>query len=226
MRLDKYLADMTWYSRSDIKKLLKEKRITVNGNNAIKADMKVTESDIICIDDEQITYETYEYYLLSKPAGYLCTLDHSPNVVELIDSPRRDLSPVGRLDKDTEGLILITNDGHLNHRLLAPRHHVDKTYYVETDTGIPESAVSVFSEPMEFSDFISEPALLNIIDINKAYLTIHEGKFHQVKRMFQKIGCEVTYLKRVKFAFIELDDLETGEYRKLTEEEIEKLKAL
>ena len=226
MRLDKYLADMTYYSRSEIKKLLKEKRITVNGDSGIKADHKVDESDVICIDDEQITYEIYEYYLLNKPAGYLCTLDQSPNVVELIDSPRRDLSPVGRLDKDTEGLILITNDGQLNHRLLAPKHHVDKTYYVETDISIPKEAVSIFSEPMTFSDFISEPALLNIVDNNKAFLTIHEGKFHQVKRMFDKVGCKVTYLKRTSFAFLELGDLETCEYRKLSEEETEKLKAL
>ncbi len=226
MRLDKYLADMTEYSRSDIKKLIKEKRISVNGETSLKADLKVSNEDAIFIDDEQIIYEQYEYYLLNKPAGYLCTLDYSPNVVELIDSSRRDLSPVGRLDKDTEGLILITNDGQLNHRLLAPKYHVDKTYYVETDIRIPDDAVSTFSKPMEFSDFTSEPATLNILDNNKATLTIHEGKFHQVKRMFQKIGCEVTYLRRISFAFLDLGHLKIGEYRRLTDEEIKKLKAL
>ena len=226
MRLDKYLADMTDYSRSGIRKLLKDKRITVNGNTEIKADLKVSKDDIICIDDEQINYFTYEYYLLNKPAGYLCTLDNSPNVLELIDSQRRNLCPVGRLDKDTEGLILITNDGQLNHRLLAPKHHVDKTYYVETDKTIPENAADLFSKPMVFEDFTSEPAELVIQDSSKALLTIHEGKFHQVKRMFHKIGCEVTYLKRISFAFLELEDLKTGEYRTLTENEIERLKAL
>ena len=219
MRLDKYLSDMTDYSRNDIKILIKEKRVTVNDVIVSKSDMKVNETDIICIDGEAIEYETFEYYMLNKPAGYLCTLDYSPNVLELIDSNRKGLSPVGRLDKDTEGLILITNDGQLNHRLLTPKHHVDKTYYVETDLEIKPEAVEIMSKPMQFEDFISEPAKLEILDKRKAYLTIHEGKFHQVKRMFAKIGCNVTYLKRISFGPLKLGDLEIGQYRKLTKEE-------
>ena len=219
MRLDKYLSDMTDYSRNDIKKLVKDKRVTVNGITVNKSDLKVSEADVICIDDEPVEYETFEYYMLNKPAGYLCTLDYSPNVLELIDSNRKGLSPVGRLDKDTEGLILITNDGQLNHRLLAPKHHVDKTYYVETDVEIKPEAVEIMSRPMQFEDFTSEPAKLEIMDNKKAYLTIHEGKFHQVKRMFAKIGCNVTYLKRISFGPLQLGDLEIGQYRKLTKEE-------
>ena len=219
MRLDKYLSDMTDYSRNDIKKLVREKRVTVNGLTVIKSDLKVSENDAICIDDELIEYETFEYYMLNKPAGYLCTLDYSPNVLELIDSNRKGLSPVGRLDKDTEGLILITNDGQLNHRLLAPKHHVDKTYYVETDVDIRADAVSIMARPMKFEDFTSEPATLEILEDRKALLTIHEGKFHQVKRMFAQVGCTVTYLKRISFGPLRLGDLEVGQYRKLTEEE-------
>ena len=219
MRLDKYLSDMTDYSRNDIKKLIKDRRVTVNGITVNKSDLKVSEADVICIDDETVEYETFEYYMLNKPAGYLCTLDYSPNVLELIDSNRKGLSPVGRLDKDTEGLILITNDGQLNHRLLAPKHHVDKTYYVETDVEIKPEAVEIMSKPMQFEDFTSEPAKLEILDKKKAYLTIHEGKFHQVKRMFAKIGCNVTYLKRISFGPLKLGDLEVGQYRKLTKEE-------
>ena len=224
MRLDKYLSDMTDYSRNDIKKLVKDKRVTVNGITVNKSDLKVSEADVICIDDEPVEYETFEYYMLNKPAGYLCTLDYSPNVLELIDSNRKGLSPVGRLDKDTEGLILITNDGQLNHRLLAPKHHVDKTYYVETDVEIKPEAVEIMSKPMQFEDFTSEPAKLEIQDKKKAYLTIHEGKFHQVKRMFAKIGCNVTYLKRVSFGPLQLGDLEVGQYRKLPKEEAASLK--
>ena len=224
MRLDKYLSDMTDYSRNDIKKLVKDKRVTVNGITVNKSDLKVSEADVICIDDEPVEYETFEYYMLNKPAGYLCTLDYSPNVLELIDSNRKGLSPVGRLDKDTEGLILITNDGQLNHRLLAPKHHVDKTYYVESDVEIKPEAVEIMSKPMQFEDFTSEPAKLEIQDKKKAYLTIHEGKFHQVKRMFAKIGCNVTYLKRVSFGPLQLGDLEVGQYRKLTKEEAASLK--
>lgn len=224
MRLDKYLSDMTDYSRNDIKKLAKDKRVTVNGITVNKSDLKVSEADVICIDDEPVEYETFEYYMLNKPAGYLCTLDYSPNVLELIDSNRKGLSPVGRLDKDTEGLILITNDGQLNHRLLAPKHRVDKTYYVETDVEIKPEAVEIMSKPMQFEDFTSEPAKLEILDNKKAYLTIHEGKFHQVKRLFAKIGCNVTYLKRISFGPLQLGDLEIGQYRKLTKEEAASLK--
>ena len=226
MRLDKYLADMTEYSRSEIKTLAKERKITVNGNTNIRVNQKVSSNDVICIGDKRITYEPFVYYLLNKPAGYLCTLDFSPNVIELIASPGKDLSPVGRLDKDTEGLILITNDGQLNHRLLSPKNHIEKTYYVETNIAIPDNANDVLSKPIVFSDFISEPALLTVLAEDKAYLTIHEGKFHQVKRMFNKIGCEVTYLKRVSFAFLTIDDLEVGDYRVLTESEVNKLKSM
>ena len=145
-------------------------------------------------------------------------------IMDIIKSKRKDLVPVGRLDKDTEGLILITNDGKLNHDLLSPENHVDKKYYIEVDNKIMDDAQEVFSNPIDLGDFVTKPSKLEILGDTKAYLTISEGKFHQVKRMFKFIGCEVTYLKRVQFKNLNLEGLEIGDYRHLTDEEILDLK--
>lgn len=227
MRLDKFLADMSFGTRKEVKQLLKEKRVQINGKIITKADFKVSFEDEIYVDDELIEYVEYEYLILNKPQGYVCALEDRryPVIMELIESIRKDLVPVGRLDVDTEGLILITNDGQLNHKLLSPKSHVDKTYYVEVDTVIPEDAVDIFAKPMDLDDFITQPAKLEIIDETSANLTICEGKFHQVKRMFEKVGCTVTYLRRDQFGPLTLSDLELGEFRDLTEEEIELLKS-
>lgn len=147
-----------------------------------------------------------------------------PTVMELIQSQRHDLYPVGRLDVDTEGLLLISNDGKLTHEVLSPKKHVDKKYYVEFDGTLPENAVDFFNQPMEFEEFTSAPSKLEILDTNKAYLTIHEGKFHQVKRMFEKANCTVTYLQRIEFGPLKLDNLPLGEFRALTQEELDALK--
>lgn len=226
MRLDKYLADMSFGTRKEVKEIIKEKRVQVNGKTITKADYKVTFEDEIFVDDELIEYIEYEYIILNKPQDYICALEDRryPVIMELIDSIRKDLVPVGRLDVDTEGLILITNDGQLNHKLLAPKSHVDKTYYVEVDAPIPDDAVEIFSKPIDLGDFITQPAKLEVLSENSANLTISEGKFHQVKRMFEKIGCIVTYLRRDKFGPLTLEDLELGDYRDLTEEELNLLK--
>lgn len=226
MRLDKYLADMSFGTRKEVKEIIKEKRVQVNGKIITKADYKVSFEDEIFVDNELIEYIEYEYIILNKPQDYICALEDRryPVIMELIDSIRKDLVPVGRLDVDTEGLILITNDGQLNHKLLAPKSHVDKTYYVEVDAPIPNNAVDVFSKPMDLGDFITQPAKLEVLSENCANLTISEGKFHQVKRMFEKIGCTVTYLRRDKFGPLTLENLELGEYRDLTEEELDLLK--
>ena len=226
MRLDKFLADMQFGTRSEVKKLIQKGHVTIDEKVIKKADFKVNEDDIVYVDDIPVQYVSYEYYVLNKPAGFICaTQDNShPVVMELIPTIRKDLSPVGRLDKDTEGVLLITNDGDLNHRLLAPKSHVDKKYYVETDACIPSDAKEIFSKPMVFEEFTSQPAEFESIDDTSAYLTIHEGKYHQVKRMFERIGCIVTYLKRVEFGPITLDGLDIGEYRELSDEEIEELK--
>ena len=226
MRLDKYLADMKIGTRSQVKELIKKGHIKINGQVVKKSDYKVESSDIIKYDDEQVDYVEYEYIILNKPQGYLSATEdnYDKTIMELIDSKRKDLVPVGRLDKDSEGLILITNDGQLNHKLLDPKNHVDKKYYVEVDTKLVDNAEDLFKEPMDLGDFITKPAKFEKINDYHAYLTISEGKFHQVKRMFSKIGSEVIYLKRISFKNLVLGDLKIGEYRYLTDEELEILK--
>ena len=226
MRLDKYLADMKIGTRSQVKELIKKGHIKINDEIVKKSDYKVENNDVIKYDDKQVDYIEYEYIILNKPQGYLSATEdnYDKTIMELIDSKRKDLVPVGRLDKDSEGLILITNDGQLNHKLLDPKNHVNKKYYVEVDTKIVDNAEDLFKEPMDLGDFITKPAKFEKIDDYHAYLTISEGKFHQVKRMFSKIGSEVIYLKRISFKNLVLGDLKIGEYRYLTDEELEILK--
>ena len=226
MRLDKYLADMTGMSRLDIKKLIKKGNVKVNENIVKANDYKIKEDDVVYLNDEKINYQEFIYYILNKPAAYLSATEdkYDKTIMDLLDIKRKDLVPVGRLDKDSEGLILLTNDGKLNHYLLSPKNHVSKKYYVEVDKKIPDNAKQLLESPMDLGDFITKPAIYEKIDDYKAYLTIHEGKFHLVKRMFEKIGTNVTYLKRVEFKNLKLDDLEKGKYRPLTNEELEGLK--
>ncbi len=228
IRLDKFLADMSIGTRSQVKKLIKEKRVVIEGEIIKKADTKISEETIVYVDGQPVSYLKYEYYLLNKPTGFVCALDdkYYPTVMELIYSQRHDLSPVGRLDKDTVGALLITNDGKLNHNLLSPENHVEKRYYFECEPKIPNDAVDILAKPIKFKDFQSKPAKLEVVDSNSGYLTISEGKYHQVKRMIGYLGCEVTYLRRDKFAFLDLAGLEEGQYRELTEQEVEKLKEL
>lgn len=223
VRLDKYLSHMGFGTRNDVKKMIKNGWVTINDETIKKADYNVKEEDVVCVDDEPVTYVEYEYYMLNKPEGYVSATEDNlyPTVMELVQSRRHDLYPVGRLDVDTEGLLLLTNDGTFTHNLLSPKKHVDKKYYIEFDGVLPENATDIFSKPMEFEEFTSAPSKLEIIDENHAYLTIHEGKFHQVKRMFEKVNCTVTYLKRIQFGFLELGNLEIGEYRELTPQEVE-----
>ena len=225
MRLDKFLADMQIGTRSEVKKLIQKGHVSINDQIVKKVDTKVDEETIVYVDGLRVDYVSYEYYLLNKPAGFLsATQDsHYPVVMELVPCIRKDVGIVGRLDKDTEGLLLLTNDGELNHRLLSSKNHVLKKYYVQVDTDIPDNAEDVFSKPIVFEEFTSLPAEFEYIDNRSAYLTICEGKYNQVKRMFEKIGCTVTYLKRVQFGSLTLDGLESGQYRTLTEGEIKDL---
>jgi len=226
MRLDKYLADMSIGTRSEVRNIIKYGKITVNDQVIRKADYQLKDSDIVKFNNEIVEYVNYEYYLINKPQGYICAIEdkHCPVIMELINSKRKDLVPVGRLDKDTEGLLLVTNDGQLNHDLLSPKNHVDKKYYVELDTDLPDNSNDILSNPIEFEDFTSKPAIFVKIDNRKAYLTITEGKYHQVKRMFEKLGCKVTFLKRISFGDLTIEGLNTGEYRALSNEEVDKLK--
>jgi len=213
-------------TRKEIKKLILAGLVTVNDEIITKPDHKVDELSSVCLEGEPLIYQQYQYFLLNKPAGYLCTKDGSPNVMELVPNYYKDLNPVGRLDKDTEGLLIITNDGQLTHQLISPKYHVDKKYYFECDKPLPADAAVVLSKPIEFSDFISLPGKLELISENSGYLTIHEGKFHQVRRMIGYLGCNVTYLKRTNYSFLDIEDLAVGEYRELTAEETEKLKGV
>lgn len=236
IRLDKYLADMKFGTRSSVKELIKGKQITVNDIIITKPETKIDiERDIISVSGNVIGYSRYEYYMLNKPSGVVSatTDNHDKTVVELItDSSRKDLFPVGRLDKDTEGLLLITNDGELSHHLLSPKKHVDKTYIAEVAGVISRQHVDMFKSGLKVdNEFTAKPAELNVLDydkstdISKVKITIYEGKFHQIKRMFEAIGSRVLYLKRISIGSLILDEsLNPGEYRKLSSDEINNLK--
>lgn len=232
IRLDKYLADAGIGTRSQVKQYIRKGTVSVNGAPVTAPEYKVNAAqDIITFQGQMIQREAYVYYLLNKPAGYIsATKDNiQTTVLQLIpDSVHKDLFPVGRLDKDTEGLLLITNDGALSHRLLSPKNHVNKTYYVETNIPIPESAVLLFQNGVDIGEKQRTlPAILEPLSDTSAHLTIHEGKFHQVKRMFLSIGCEVTYLRRIQMGPLILDaSLPSGSYRSLTVQEIQALKQL
>lgn len=230
IRLDKYLADCGIGTRSQVKKILKNGLVTINDIKVSKAETKVnTESDKVMVGHDNIIYKKYEYYMLNKPSGYVSARTDNlyPTVLSLLDGAKhKELSPVGRLDVDTEGLLLITNDGQTTHNLLAPNKHVDKTYYVELDMPIPDLLIEEFKKGIDIGENkLTKPAKLKILD-NKATceLTISEGKFHQVKRMFAHFGLKVIYLKRLSMGNIKLDaNLKIGEYRALTDEEIDAL---
>jgi len=236
MRIDKYLADCGIGTRSEVKKYIKAKQITVNSAIITKPDVKVDENnDIICYKGKEVTYEKYVYYLFHKPAGcvtakqdnlHKTVMDYFPEEIR-----SKDIAPVGRLDLDTEGLLLFTNDGPLTHHLLSPTHHIPKTYYAVLDKEVPETAIEEFQKGVDIGDDKPTlPAELTILSsqtmndiIYSAELTIHEGRFHQVKRMFEAVGCTVTYLKRISMGTLKLGDLPKGEYRKLSEEEVRAL---
>lgn len=236
MRLDKYLADMGEGTRQEVKKYIRRGSVTVNGELVRSPERKVDERDQVCLDGRKVSYAAEEYFMLNKPAGVVSATEDKRDrtVLDLIQyKKRKDLFPVGRLDKDTEGLLLTTNDGALSHRLLSPRHHVDKTYYVEVQGYVTEETRAAFQRGVnigtEEESLVTMPARLEILEagqsLSRVRLTIREGKFHQVKRMFLSQGMEVSYLKRESMGSLRLDDsLAPGEYRPLTEHEIKRLK--
>ncbi len=234
MRLDKYLSDMGAGTRSELKKEIRRSGASVDGAVVKDPGFSVQPSSHVVFRGSVVAYEEFVYYMLNKPAGIISASDddREPTVVDLISEPkRRDLFPVGRLDRDTEGLLLITNDGALSHRLLSPKHHVDKVYYVRVSGILTDSDVDLFRDGLVLTDGLEcLPADLEILSVSEdeytsdAEITIREGKFHQVKRMFSSIGAEVIYLKRLSMGPLTLDpDLEPGEYRRLTSEELESL---
>jgi 16S rRNA pseudouridine516 synthase len=233
LRLDKYLADMGLGTRSEIKEWIRKGRVKINQTICNKPEIKVDiKADQVAFDDTEVGYVKYQYIMLHKPAGVVSATNdsRSTTVLDLIRNKRcKDLFPVGRLDKDTEGLLLITNDGELAHQLLSPKKHVDKVYYARVKGRVLEEDKRVFLEGVDIGDEgITLPAKLTILasgDISETRLTIQEGRYHQVKRMFEAVGKEVIYLKRLSMGSLELDqDLKPGEYRELTDDELNKLK--
>ena len=229
IRLDKYLADMGKGTRSEVKKAIGKGLVRVNNEIVKKPETKLdTDSDNVLFDGVLVGYAQYEYYMLNKPAGVISATEdkREKTVIDLItEKKRKDLFPVGRLDRDTEGLLLITNDGELAHRLLSPSKHVDKVYYAKIDGKVTIEDVEAFQQGVDIGEEkLTRPAKLRILKSgtqSEIELTICEGKFHQVKRMFQAVGKEVVYLKRLQMGTLILDEsLKLGEYRELTEQEI------
>ncbi len=227
-RLDKRLAASGRWSRKEARKLIRAGRTAVNGAVCCSPEEKVAEDAPVTVDGVSIGTDCPVYLMLHKPAGVVSSTDEPDErtVLDLLPEEYRriGLFPAGRLDKDTEGLLLLTNDGPLAHRLLAPKSHVDKVYYVEVDGVLDETDAAAVQQGVKLADgYICLPGELEVMDGGEsAYITLREGKYHQVKRMLAARGKPVVYLKRVAFGPLQLDvDLLKGEWRALTKDEIE-----
>lgn len=225
MRLDKFLSHNGFGSRKDVKNLVKKKRITIN-DEIVRDPSYILDLDTeeVKVDGTIIHYEKDVYIMMNKPAGYICAHDgvEYPSVLELIEEYRKDLFFVGRLDADTEGLLLITNDGMFSHKIAHGKKDVTKQYYVELEKDFNIDFIKNLEEGIPLDDDILKPAQVEVVNKNTILLTIAEGKYHQVKRMMHYCENEVTYLKRVKIGKLELDNtLEPGQYRDLSETEKE-----
>ena len=233
MRLDKYLCETGFGTRSQVKDLLKKGQVMVNGEVVKKPELKINETtDQILCQGKKVSYQKNIYLMLHKPAGVVSATEDNreKTVLDLVrpEDRKNGLFPVGRLDKDTEGLLLLTDDGELAHWLLSPKKHVDKTYYAKIDGQVTEEHVKQFREGLDIGDEKKTlPAVLTILlsgPVSEIEVTIHEGRFHQIKRMFEAVGCKVTYLKRLSMGSLVLDEtLPLKEYRPLTEAELEGL---
>ena len=237
MRLDKFLVACAVGSRTEVKNLLKAGRVTVNGKKEKSAKLQIDEErDEIRFDDQVLEYEEFVYYMMNKPQGVISATEDPKHrtVLDLLDDYGRakEVFPVGRLDIDTHGLLLLTNDGQLAHALLSPKRHVDKTYLAQVKGIMTQEDVDTFAKGIPLKDFTCQPARLEIVstDAEKnqslVRVTIAEGKFHQVKRMVAYCGKEVVDLQRLTMGTLALDEnLERGEWRRLTQEELEALLA-
>lgn len=228
MRIGKYLSHAGYGTRKDVKNLIRKKLVTVN-NCMINTDsINIDETkDVIKVDNEIVEYKEFYYLILNKPEGYVSATEDFkyPTVIDLIDEYREfNLFPVGRLDIDTTGLVLLTNNGKLAHYLTSPKSHVEKEYEVEVNYPLKNELISKFKEGVVLDDgYKCLPATLIIKDEYHANIIIKEGKYHQIKRMFQSFGYTVMSLNRIRIDFIKLSSLELGKYRELDEKEIEKL---
>lgn len=233
MRLDKFLSNMGIGTRTEVKRMIGKGLVTVNDEVIRKVGYSINESkDLVAFDGHLINFVEHVYLIMNKPAGVITARhdDMHQTVMDLIQGyGNRKLFPVGRLDKDTEGMLLITDDGEFNHQLMAPKKHVTKTYYVEVKGQVLEEHVGLFQKGITLDDgYLCQPAALEIItsgEISMVHLTISEGKYHQVKRMFKSLNMTVQYLKRIAIGSLTLaPDLHIGDYREMTEAELKKIK--
>ena len=235
MRLDKFLVACAVGSRTEVKNFLKTGRVTVNGKKEKSAKLQINEdTDEICFDGEKLDYEEFVYYIMNKPQGVISATEDPKHktVLDLLDDLARskEVFPVGRLDIDTHGLLLLTNDGKLAHALLSPKRHVEKTYLALVKGMMTNADVETFAQGIPLKDFTCQPAKLALVSVDTekhqslVRVTIAEGKFHQVKRMVAYCGKEVVDLQRLTMGTLTLDeDLKRGEWRRLSKEELEGL---
>ncbi|WP_413475197.1 pseudouridine synthase [Staphylococcus equorum] len=229
MRIDKFLANMGVGTRTEVKQLLKKGNVTVNDKKEKSPKIQINpETDIVSVNETQIQYIDKIYLMLNKPKGYLSATEdnNQQTVIDLVDEFRYlELFPVGRLDKDTEGLLLITNDGQFNHQLMSPTKHVSKTYEVISEKTITKYDIESFKTGIELNEGLAKPAqLVEGDEKNKSFVTIYEGRYHQVKRMFHAIDNEVLALKRISIGDLKLDSaLAPGEFRHLTQQDFKQL---
>lgn len=226
MRLDKYLTECGIGSRKEVKKIIDSGAVSVNEKIVSSPKENVNEEkDIVKYKEEIIKYKKFRYYILNKISGYITAVDdpREKTVMDILPDwvIKKDLAPVGRLDKDTEGLLLLTNDGQLNHRLLSPKSHVDKTYYAELEKDISEDDLEKLRKGVDIGGYITMPAEAKKIEEKKIHLTIKEGKFHQVKKMLEAVNNKVVYLKRISFGKLELKEMELGEVKEIEIGDIE-----
>ena len=227
MRLDKYLSLALDISRTESKALIKQKVVQVNDILCLDASKEVLQMDIVKYHNEVLNYHEKVYLLMNKPAGYICaTVDKDPTVMDIIPTAyyQKDLKIVGRLDKDTEGLLIITNDGAFIHEITSPKKHIAKKYYVEFSGKIDENAAKLVEAGLELKNYKALPSKLELIDDHHLIIAIYEGKFHQVKEMISALGAEVTYLKRLSIGKLSLGNLEVGHVRYLTLDELSLIK--
>ena len=225
IRLDKALSSMGIGSRNDVKKMLRDNRVKINGEIVRSGAVKIAEDADITIDDMPFVYEKFTYIMMNKPQGVIsATEGYEPTVIDLLEMPVKGLFPCGRLDKDTTGLLLLTNDGQLAHRLLSPKHHVEKEYEVVLAKPVSDEDIAKIASGIQDGEDQFMPAENKKLTETSGMIILHEGKFHEIKRIFLSLGNEVVSLKRIRMKNLVLDEsLAEGMYRPLTEEEIKGL---
>ena len=229
LRLDKYIADTGIASRKDVKAAAKKGLISVDGKTCKDVSARIDENTAsVVYMGQKVQWRKYVYVMLNKPSGYISSTEESDRTVMKLlpaEYSKMECFPCGRLDIDTVGLLIIMNDGPLAHELLSPRHHAEKTYYYHCAPEIGELEAEMLCAGVDIGDYVTKTSKVDMINGGEGCITLTEGKFHQVKRMFEAVGSNITYLKRVEFGTVKLDDsLSEGEWRELTEAEIEALR--